>query len=155
MMMAAILILLLAPPAISFAPDVPPPSTGNVQRRDVLDNFGMIAAASIFAPTSDALAAETKVYSSNARNMGRLNSGDSSGGSIYDNNPTSPKARARRAMVGCKNSSARSLAGESIGKEKLSEKDCNLLVMSGESDFMLGALTELDCPTCPYGIGSR
>ena len=156
MMMAAILILLLAPPAISFAPDVPPPpSTGNVQRRDVLGNFGMIVAASIIAPTSNALAAETKVYSSNARNMGRLNSGDSSGGSIYDNNPTSPKARARRAMVGCKNSSARSLAGESIGKEKLSEKDCNLMVMSGESDFMLGALTELDCPTCPYGIGSR
>ena len=62
--MAAILILLLAPPAISFAPDVPPPSTGNVQRRDVLNNFGMIVAASIFAPTSDALAAETKVYSS-------------------------------------------------------------------------------------------
>ena len=40
--MAAILILLLAPPAISFATDVPPPWTGNVQRRDVLVNFGMI-----------------------------------------------------------------------------------------------------------------
>ena len=129
-MVAILAQLLLVSPAISFAPDVPPPSSsgGSVQRRDVLNNFSIIVAASILSP-ADALASETKVYSSNARNMGRLNSGDSSGGSIYDNNPTSPKARARRAMVGCKNSSARSLGGESIGKEKLSEKDCNLLVI--------------------------
>ena len=41
-------------------------------------------------------------------------------------------------------------------KEGLSEKECNMLVMgAGDSDFMLGALEELDCPTCPYGIGSR
>ena len=77
--------------------------------------------------------------------MARLNAGDSSGGSIYDNNPSSPKARARRAMVGCKDSSARSLAGEGVGKRELSEKDCNMMVMSGESDFMLGALTLGQC----------
>jgi len=104
---------------------------------------------------------EQKVYSSNAKNMARLNAGDSSGGSVYDNHPPSPKARARRAMVGCKNGDARSVAGEKMGresgllKEGLSEKDCNMLVMGGDSDFMLGALEELDCPTCPYGIGSR
>jgi len=117
MMVAILAQLLLVSPAISFAPDVPPPSSSgsSVQRRDVFNNFSIVA-ASILLPTSDALASETKVYSSNARNMGRLNSGDSSGGSIYDNNPTSPKARARRAMVGCKNSSARSLAGEELEK---------------------------------------
>lgn len=60
----------------------------------------------------------------------------------------------RRAMVGCKNPSARGLAGEKLGK-RLSEKDCNLQVMSGDTDFMLETLTELDCPTCPYGIGTR
>ena len=87
--------------------------------------------------------------------MARLNAGDGSGGSIYHNNTSSPNARATRVMVGCKDSGARSLAGENLGKKKLSEKDCNLQVMSGDSDFMLGALTELDCPACPYGIGSR
>jgi len=74
---------------------------------------------------------------------------------VYDNNPASPKARARRAMVGCKNTSARSLAGESIGNTRLSEKECNQLIMNGESDFMLQALTKLDCPSCPFGIGER
>lgn len=98
---------------------------------------------------------EQKVYSSNAKNMMRLGEGDSSGGSVYDNNPASPKARSRRAMVGCKNTSARSLAGEAIGNSRLNEKECNQLVMKGESDFMLNALTKLDCPSCPYGIGER
>jgi hypothetical protein len=73
---------------------------------------------------------------------------------VYDNNPASPKARARRAMIGCKNASARSLAEEAIGT-RLSEKECNQLVMKGDSDFMLQALTTLDCPSCPYGIGER
>jgi len=121
----------------------------NIQRRDVF----VIVASTIWSSTPPVFA-EEKSYSSNARNMARLNAGDSSGGSIYDNNPTSPKARARRAMVGCKNPSARGLAGEKLGK-KLSEKDCNLQVMSGDTDFMLETLTELDCATCPYGIGTR
>ena len=125
-------------------------------RRDVMLQAGSLIAAFVLEGSHPSLAIEEKVYSSNARNMARLNSGDSSGGSIYDNNPSSPKARGRRAMVGCKNSSARSLAAERIGKkQQLSEKECNQMIMSGESDFMLEALTELDCPTCPYGIGSR
>ena len=124
-------------------------------RRDVLKASPLIAAIILGVVPTPSSAAEQKSYSSNARNMARLSSGDSSGGSLYDNNPSSPKARARRAMVGCKNASARSLAGENVGNKKLSEKECNQLVMSGDSDFMLGALTELDCPTCPYGIGDR
>ena len=126
--------------------------------RRVLLKTGSLVVASIFGfegvKPAEAIP-EQKVYSSNARNFMRLGEGDSSGGSVYDNNPTSPKARARRAMVGCKNGSARSLAGESIGNTRLSEKDCNQLVMKGESDFMLQALTKLDCPSCPYGIGER
>eukprot|EP00571_Detonula_confervacea_P016559 CAMPEP_0172311068 /NCGR_PEP_ID=MMETSP1058-20130122/13664_1 /TAXON_ID=83371 /ORGANISM="Detonula confervacea, Strain CCMP 353" /LENGTH=184 /DNA_ID=CAMNT_0013024125 /DNA_START=54 /DNA_END=608 /DNA_ORIENTATION=- len=184
-MKTAILSLFLAPSVVSFAPVGPKrlgiattfpgmrgalddrhnhedgiinasvPSPSSVQhRRDVLKT-GSLLAAFILGYGSLPSHAEEKSYSSNARNMARLNNGDSSGGSLYDNNPTLPKARARRAMVGCKNSSARSLAGESIGKKKFSEKECNQLVMSGEPDFMLGALTELDCPSCPYGIGSR
>ena len=95
--------------------------------------------------------AEDKIYSANARNMARLGSGDGSAGSVYDNNPSSSKARSRRAMVGCKNSDARQLATEGLQqKTKLSEKECNQLVMSGETDFMLKALQSLDCPTCPY-----
>eukprot|EP00569_Conticribra_weissflogii_P007872 CAMPEP_0171345336 /NCGR_PEP_ID=MMETSP0878-20121228/21289_1 /TAXON_ID=67004 /ORGANISM="Thalassiosira weissflogii, Strain CCMP1336" /LENGTH=110 /DNA_ID=CAMNT_0011848715 /DNA_START=357 /DNA_END=689 /DNA_ORIENTATION=- len=103
-----------------------------------------------------ALSAEEKVYSANARNMMRLSNGDASGGSAYDNNPSSTKARMRRAMVGCKSSAARSVAGESIGMKNFSEKECNMEVMNGRgAGFMLEALTQLDCPTCPYGIGSR
>ena len=81
----------------------------NIQRRDV---FGIVAISIFGSSNPPSAIAEEKSYSSNARNMARLNAGDSSGGSIYDNNPTSPKARARRAMVGCKNPSARGLAGE-------------------------------------------
>lgn len=127
-------------------------------RRDLLLRTGSVAMATIFGldgvKPAEAIP-EQKVYSSNARNFQRLGEGDSSGGSVYDNNPTSPKARARRAMVGCKNTSARSLAGESIGNARLSEKDCNQKVMKGDSDFMLQALTKLDCPSCPYGIGEK
>eukprot|EP00579_Thalassiosira_antarctica_P007096 CAMPEP_0201889244 /NCGR_PEP_ID=MMETSP0902-20130614/29520_1 /ASSEMBLY_ACC=CAM_ASM_000551 /TAXON_ID=420261 /ORGANISM="Thalassiosira antarctica, Strain CCMP982" /LENGTH=187 /DNA_ID=CAMNT_0048419757 /DNA_START=19 /DNA_END=582 /DNA_ORIENTATION=+ len=132
------------------------PSPSGVQhRRAVLKTSAMIAAFLLGTePQPSQAMEEQKIYSNNARNFARLNNGDSSGGSVYDNNPTSPKARARRAMVGCKDTSARSLAGESIGKKQLSEKDCNILVMGGEADVMLGALTKLDCPTCPYGIGS-
>ena len=123
-------------------------------RRELLASSLPLAAFVLGINPQPSNAAEQKIYSSNARNMARLNSGDSSGGSVYDNNPSSPKARARRAMVGCKNTSARSLAGDNIGK-KISEKECNQIVMAGETDFMLGALTELDCPTCPYGIETR
>ncbi len=111
---------------------------------------------------------EQKSYSSNARNMERLNSGDASGGSTYNNNPGSPTAAKRRAMVGCKVSSSRVEASKVLlddndddidGKKKkrqnisvMSEKDCNMKVMGGETEFMLKALRNLDCPTCPYGI---
>jgi hypothetical protein len=162
-MKTAILTLSLAPVARCYAPislqaaerscSGPPPMVV-LRRRDAFKTGSVIASVILLGRISDALA-EDKIYSSNARNMARLGNGDSSGGSVYDNNPTSPKARARRAMVGCKNSSARSLAGVNVGRRQLSEKECNQLVMSGDSEFMLGALTELDCPTCPYGIGSR
>lgn len=135
----------------------PLPSTSYVQsRRELFTAASVIASFFLGIGSQPARAMEQKIYSANARNMARLNNGDASGGSVYDNNPTSPRARARRAMVGCKNPSARSLAGENIGRKKLSEKECNMMVMSGESaDFMLKALNDLDCPTCPYGIGSR
>ena len=94
----------------------------------------------------------SKSYSQNARNMERLNSGDASGGSVYDNNPSSESARKRRAMTGCKFDSARK---EAAGGSNLSEKDCNQRVMGGETEFMLSALRKLDCPTCPYGIASK
>eukprot|EP00586_Coscinodiscus_wailesii_P003072 CAMPEP_0172488002 /NCGR_PEP_ID=MMETSP1066-20121228/17348_1 /TAXON_ID=671091 /ORGANISM="Coscinodiscus wailesii, Strain CCMP2513" /LENGTH=84 /DNA_ID=CAMNT_0013254965 /DNA_START=263 /DNA_END=517 /DNA_ORIENTATION=- len=80
--------------------------------------------------------------------MGRLSSGDASGGSRYDNNFASGSGPAkRRAMVGCKVEMARNEAGVKT------EKDCNLRVMGGDTDFMMEALRKLDCPTCPYGIG--
>ena len=66
-----------------------------------------------------------KSYSTNARNLDRLNAGDSSGGSVYDNNPSTPAARRRRAMQGCKVGSARAEEGSILGSgTKLSEKDC-------------------------------
>jgi hypothetical protein len=98
---------------------------------------------------------ETKAlasYSSNARNMERLSSGDSSGGSAYDNNPKTEAGKRRRAMTGCKSPTAREETTEK--GPSLSEKDCNRRVMEGDSEFMLQALRELDCPSCPYGIAT-
>ena len=132
------------------------PLSGVHRRREIFKMSSLMIAYTFGFGIFPAESIEGKVYSSNARNMMRLSNGDSSGGSIYDNNPSSPKARLRRAMVGCKNSSARSLAGESIGSRNLSEKECNMKVMGTDGpDFMLDALVELDCPTCPYGIGNR
>ena len=72
---------------------------------------------------------------------------------MYDNNPQSVAAAKRRAMLGCKISSSRNLAAKDGGIEMgFSEKDCNLRVVGGDSEFMLKALRKLDCPTCPYGI---
>lgn len=133
------------------------PLKNKMSRRDVLQNGSFLMIGCFMGlDIQPAASAEGKVYSTNARNMQRLSTGDTSAGSVYDNNPTPPKARTRRAIVGCKNSSARSLAGETIGAKSLSEKDCNMTVMGGVGpDFMLDALTKLDCPTCPYGIGNR
>ena len=93
--------------------------------------------------------AEEKLYSSNAKNMARLAAGDSSGGSIYNNYPKTAAAAKRRAMIGCKIDMARKEAGD------MNEKDCNLRVMDGDSEFMLEAMRRLDCPTCPYGVGEK
>jgi hypothetical protein len=107
------------------------------------------------------VAAYAKSYSANARNMERLNAGDASGGSIYDNNPTSTAARKRRAMTGCKIPAVRQEAAQVVlGIDSLSEKDCNLRVMQqgGTEDvgeFMLQAMRNLDCPTCPYGVQTK
>lgn len=120
----------------------------SARRRSIMVKSFMLLST---LPTSTR-AEDSKIYSANARNMARLGSGDGSAGSVYDNNPSNPKARARRAMIGCKSSDARQLAMEGL-QQSLSEKECNRLVMSGETDFMLKTLQSLDCPTCPYGIG--
>ena len=86
-------------------------------------------------------------YSQNAKNMNRLSSGDSSGGSTFDNNPKSDVAKKRRALTGCKSD----LVRKSLGN--VSEKDCNLRVFEGDYEYVLSSLRELDCPSCPYGIG--
>lgn len=92
-------------------------------------------------------------YSSNARNMERLASGDASGGSSYDNFPKTDGSKKRRAITGCKIPSARRQAASILGiSSSFSEKDCNMRVLSGDTDFMLQAIRKLDCPTCPYGI---
>jgi len=126
-----------------------------IQRRDTLKIGPLIIGAFLGINADAANATEQKVYSSNAKNIARLSNGDSSGGSLYNNNPSTTKARRRRAMVGCKNPSARQLAGKMIGNSTLSEKDCNQIVMEGDGTFMLEVLTELDCPTCPFGIAKR
>jgi hypothetical protein len=126
----------------------------NETRRDFVLQFGLFSmvALTIDPKGSNALAS----YSSNARNLERINSGDYSGGSIYDNNPKSESGKKRRAMVGCKNSVAREEAASLLQVTELSEKDCNNKVLgAGESEFMLQALRNLDCPTCPYGIKSE
>lgn len=110
--------------------------------------------ATLFIATADPRSSVAlPSYSSNARNMERLASGDASGGSSYDNFPKSEASKKRRAITGCKIPSARREAG--ISSSSLSEKDCNMRVLSGETDFMLQAIRKLDCPTCPYGIDPK
>lgn len=105
--------------------------------------------------TVPACPAQAASYSSNARNMQRLASGDSSGGSVYDNYPKSEAGKKRRAITGCKIPSARREASLLEGAGLLSEKDCNVRVLSGDTGFMLEAIRKLDCPTCPYGIDAK
>lgn len=99
----------------------------------------------------------TSSYSTNARNMERLSLGDLSGGSVYDNYPKTEASKKRRAMQGCKIPSARRVAAEtiSLNKSLLTEKDCNMRIMSGETEFMLQAIRTLECPTCTYGIDPK
>lgn len=99
--------------------------------------------------------AYAKAYSQNAKNLERLNAGDSSGGSIYDNNLINEGAKKRRALTGCKITSTRQEASMILSMKKnnnLNEKECNTLVLQGETEFMLQAIRNLECPTCPYGI---
>ena len=124
-----------------------------VGRRDALFGVGGAALAVLLGdPQQSSAIPEQKFYSSNARNMARLSSGDKSGGSVYDNDPASPGAAKRRALQGCKISSTRNLAADKAGIQNLSERDCNLRVFEGDTEFMLKAMRDLDCPTCPYGI---
>ena len=96
-----------------------------------------------------------KSFSANARNLDRINAGDFSGGSVYDNNPATTGARRRRAMQGCKIPVAREEASEKLGVDGvISERECNLRVMNDSPEFMLSALQTLECPTCPYGVKS-
>jgi len=99
--------------------------------------------------------ASAKSYSENAKNLERINAGDFSGGAVYNNNPSTDGAKRRRAMTGCKTPIAREEAAEVVlNKPKLSEKECNTMVLNGDTEFMLQALRNLECPTCPYGISS-
>ena len=96
-----------------------------------------------------------KSYSANARNLERINTGDMSGGSLYDNYPKSAAGQRRRAMTGCKSATAREEASEGILRIKsLSEKECNQMVLEESPEFMLQSLRNLDCPSCPYGIAT-
>lgn len=146
-------------------------SNSNINRRNILKSMFVYSTATITSmvvtdksasSNSNANAIqipEQKSYSSNARNMERMNNGDTSGGSTYNNAPTTPVASKRRAMVGCKIPVSRIEASrmeeEVEGKKKkklMNEKECNTRVMGGDTEFMLKALRNLDCPTCPYGI---
>jgi hypothetical protein len=116
--------------------------------------YGLVAStAASWSSFPDA--ANAKLYSENAANMERLNNGDFSGGAVFNNNPTTERGAKRRAMTGCKLTMSREEASTTILKRNtmLSEKECNTMVMDGETEFMLQALRNLDCPTCANGIG--
>ena len=122
-----------------------------ITRKRFLAAFGVSFLAIAAAPSNS----NAKSYSANAKNLERMNTGDMSGGSTYDNNPKSEAGKKRRAITGCKNSVAREEAAVSVlNISSLSEFDCNQKVLGGESEFMLEALRKLDCPSCPYGINT-
>mmetsp|Transcript_19544 Transcript_19544/g.48152 ORF Transcript_19544/g.48152 Transcript_19544/m.48152 type:complete len:169 (-) Transcript_19544:273-779(-) len=125
-------------------------ATEGDSRRKFMECASLTLLGAAFAPNScNALSS----YSANARNFDRMNSGDYSGGSVYDNNPKTEAGKKRRAMVGCKTEASRREATQQLNKPSLSEQECNKLVLGGETEFMLEALRNLDCPSCPYGIG--
>jgi hypothetical protein len=120
-------------------------------RRSFVSGFGL----AILYVSSFPNDASANSYSANARNLERMNTGDMSGGSLYENNPKSDAGKKRRAITGCKSPTAREEAAEAILKVRdLSEKECNQMVLEGNPEFMLQALRNLDCPSCPYGISS-
>ena len=124
-----------------------------VSRGNFLGQFTTAAAFVFLTPPQRSDAATS--YSANARNMERINQGDNSGGSVYDNNPSGAGARRRRAMTGCKIPSARAEAASLLGSGSLEEKDCNIKVMDESPDFMLEAMKNLECPTCAYGVNTK
>ena len=116
--------------------------------------FGLAAAtAATWSSSPDT--ASAKLYSENAANLERINNGDFSGGAVFNNNPDTERGKKRRAMTGCKVTMSREEASKNILKRNkvMSEKECNTMVMDGETEFMLQALRNLDCPTCANGIG--
>mmetsp|Transcript_924 Transcript_924/g.2149 ORF Transcript_924/g.2149 Transcript_924/m.2149 type:complete len:231 (-) Transcript_924:156-848(-) len=114
-----------------------------------------LAASAIVSWSSFPEASNAKLYSENAANLERINSGDFSGGAVFNNSPDTERAKKRRAMTGCKVALSREEASANILKrtKMMSEKECNTMVMDGETEFMLQALRNLDCPTCANGIG--
>ena len=66
----------------------------DICRRNVLRTC-FLAFLSTGVIPQDAVA---KSYSANARNLERMNTGDMSGGSVYDNNPKSEAGKRRRAV---------------------------------------------------------
>jgi hypothetical protein len=126
-------------------------SNTDTRRRFLMDVIGLCSLTGIVTTFPEITHA--KSYSENARNLERINAGDYSGGAVYSNNPPTDAGKKRRAMVGCKTPVAREEASVvSLTGKKISESECNSMVMSGETEFMLTALRNLDCPTCPYGI---
>lgn len=120
-------------------------------RREIVEKAAILSTFLLLLTPSPSHALTTS-YSQNARNFARLASGDESGGSVYENNPTAIGSKRRRAMTGCKITSAREEAAEILKILSLSEKDCNLKVMDENSEFMLQAMRNLECQTCPYGV---
>ena len=116
--------------------------------------FGLAASAAT-SWSSFPEASNAKLYSENAANMERINNGDFSGGAVYNNKPDTDRGKKRRAMTGCKVAMSREEASKNILERNkvMSEKECNTMVMDGETEFMLKALRNLDCPTCANGIG--
>lgn len=131
-------------------------STSMLNRSRFLQSVAIVTIGSLLTSSPDNAAFALPSYSSNARNMERLAAGDASGGSTYDNYPKTEAGKKRRAITGCKIPSARREATLLLGSSSsLSEKECNMRVLAGETDFMLEAIRKLDCPTCPYGIDPK
>lgn len=120
-----------------------------IPRSTFFENVAIVSTLLLLNPDSSNAVAS---YSANARNMERINSGDLSGGSVYDNNPSTNNARRRRAMTGCKIPSARAEAASIANFKNLGEKECNMRVIDESPEFMLQAMRNLNCPTCPYGV---
>ncbi|GMH59516.1 hypothetical protein TL16_g02844 [Triparma laevis f. inornata] len=101
------------------------------------------ATADVVDILSAAGTASQVTYSSTAKNLNRLSTGDSSAGSKYHTDTVS--SRKRRAAMGCK-------YGPVLKDLEIGAKECNIRVLENDVDEILKVMESRRCDNCANGL---